>query len=298
MLPLFKDKGVGVGLRPAHRPQFLNSSPRSVSWVEVISENYMPWEKEGWGRAFQSLSKIRHNYDVALHGVSMNLGSADALDKSYLFKLKQLLDRIEPFIVSDHLSWSGVNGEPLHELLPLPYTAETLSHLVNKIDEVQNYLGRQILIENPSTYLEFNSSTMSETDFLKELLNRSDCGLLLDINNVYVCSVNHNFDPKLYLQEISPERVGQIHLAGHRNKGGYLIDTHDEPVSQSVWDLYEFSLSLIGIRSTMIERDGHIPDWEKMEVELLKVGELQNEFKRSQRNSTPIATSHSLSAQL
>lgn len=269
MNPLFKDLGVGVGLRPAHRSIFLESPPKSVSWVEVVTENYMPWEKEGWGKSFQMLSRIRKNFPVALHGVSLNLGSVDTLDPHYLFRLKQLVNQIEPVIISDHLAWTGINGETLHDLLPLPYTQEALNNIIFKIDQVQNYLGRRILIENPSSYLEFKNPEMSEVEFLKQVLKAADCGLLLDINNIYVSSVNHGFNPKEYLKEIPGDRVGQIHLAGHSDQGDHLIDTHDAPVDPKVWDLYNYSLELFGVKSTMLERDEKIPEWSELEIELL-----------------------------
>lgn len=298
MRPLFKDLGVGVGLRPAHRPLFLETPPDSVSWVEVISENYMSWEKEGLGKSFQSLIQIRKNYPVALHGVSLNLGSIDKVDPHYIARLKQLIDHIEPALVSDHLSWTGINGESLHDLLPLPYTTEALTHITSKIDQVQNYLGRRILIENPSSYLEFSSSEMSEVEFLLELFNKTDCGLLLDINNIYVSSVNHGFEPKDYLKRIPKQRIGQIHLAGHSNQGGYLIDTHDAPICPEVWELFRYSVELFGTKSTMIERDGHIPEWNEMETELLKIGALQNEALKSHTNTNTSSLIHSPSASL
>ncbi len=271
MSPFFKNLGVGVGLRPAHHSKFLNERPASVSWIEVISENFMPWRGKSLGKAFQVLKKIRSDYPVALHGVSLNLGSTDSLDLSYLERLQILIEEIEPIVVSDHLSWTGVNGENMHDLLPLPYTQEALNLLVEKIDQVQNFLERRILIENPSTYLEFRLSEMSESEFIKELLLKSDCGLLLDINNVYVCSINHGFDPIAYLRHLPSDRIGQIHLAGHSKVGDFLIDTHDTPVCDEVWNLFKWSSSHFGPRSSMIERDGNIPEWDQLEIELLKM---------------------------
>lgn len=298
MFPLFKDLGVGVGLRPAHRPLFLENPPSSVSWVEVTTENYMSWEKEGLGKSFQSLLKIRQNSPVVLHGVSLNLGSIDPVDKGYLTRFRQLIEQIEPALVSDHLSWTGINGKNLHDLLPLPYTQEALTHISSKIDQVQNYLGRRILIENPSSYLEFANSEMSEVDFLLEVINKTDCGVLLDINNIYVSSVNHGFDPKDYLRKIPSHRIGQIHLAGHSNQGGYLIDTHDAPVCPEVWGLFRYSVELFGTKSTMIERDGHIPEWSEMELELLKIGAIQNEALKSCSNTNSSALFHTPSTNL
>lgn len=273
--------GAGVGLRPAHHSHFLNQKPASVSWIEVVSENYMPWENQGFGRALQNLKKMRSDLPVALHGVSMNLGSTDELDMNYLNRLKTLVDAIEPAVISDHLSWTGINGENLHDLLPLPYTKESLALVSERIDKVQNFLGRRILIENPSSYLEFSNSEMSESDFLIDLLTEADCGLLLDVNNVYVSSINHGFKAIDYFKNLPSERIGQIHLAGHSKLNGYLIDTHDAPVCDEVWDLYRQVVAQFGLRSTMIERDGNIPDWHELEIEILKIGNIENEIKKS-----------------
>lgn len=281
MNPLVQDLGVGVGLRPAHHFHFLKNKPKSVRWIEVISENYMPWKGKDFGSSIETLSKVREDYPVALHGVSMNLGSADSLDREYMARLKKLVDRINPFTISDHLSWTGINGQNLHDLLPVPYTEETLNLLAQKIEQAQEILGRRILIENPSSYLEFRTSEMSEPEFISALLEKSDCGLLLDINNVYVSSVNHGFDPVLYLKQIPEEKIGQIHLAGHSKMNGYLIDTHDEPICEEVWSLYRWAVSHFGTHSVMVERDGNIPDWAELEKELFKIGEINEQNKKS-----------------
>lgn len=281
MKSFFKDLGTGVGLRPTHYSNFLETSPSSVSWAEVISENFMAWpSKDGlqFGRAFQNLQKVRENLPIALHGVSMNLGSCDRLNPDYLKNLKDLADKIEPAIISDHLCWTGVNGRNVHDLLPVPYTEESLNLIAEKIDFVQNFLGRRILIENPSSYLEFSQSEMSEEDFISALAIKADCGLLLDINNVFVSSVNHNFDPYTYLKRVPKERVGQIHLAGHSvMKGGYLIDTHDAPICEEVWNLYRWFVTESGLMSTMVERDDNIPEWEELEKEVLKIKGIRDE---------------------
>ena len=280
MSPLFKDMGVGLGLRPAHHSLFLEKTPASVSWVEVISENYMPWTGRDFGRSLQTLLKVRQDLPVALHGVSLNIGSSDDLDVDYLKRLKRLIDAVDPAIVSDHLSWTGVRGENLHDLLPLPYTAETLELVTAKIARVQDILGRQLLIENPSTYLEFTTSTLSEPEFINEVLKRTDCGLLLDVNNVYVSSINHGFDAKTYIEKLPADHIGQIHLAGHSQNDGFLIDTHDAPVCDDVWQLYRWTTELIGKKSTMIERDGNIPEWNELEQEILKIHEVRSEIAR------------------
>lgn len=273
----FGELGVGVGLRSPHYAEVQKQKPKSISWVEVISENFMAWENQEIGEAHQILLNVRKDYPVMLHGVSLSIGSADQLNKNYLNRLKQLIDIVQPSLVSDHLCWTGVDGKNLHDLLPVPYTEEALEHISQKIDAVQNFLGRKILIENASSYLEFQASEMSEWDFLSELSRRADCGILLDINNVYVSSINHNFDAKKYLQNIPIHRVGQIHLAGHSQVDGHLIDTHDEPVCDEVWDLFRWFTGKYGQFSTMIERDGNIPSWKELEYELLKIGEIRNE---------------------
>jgi len=280
----FEDLGIGVGLRPPHFDRFLEQCPNSVSWVEVISENYMDWRSMPVGRPVQMLEKIRKNVPVVLHGVSLSIGSADPLDLTYLKKLKELSDRIRPQWISDHLCWTGLEGSNIHDLLPLPYTQEVLDHVVQRIQRVQEFLGQRVLIENPSSYFEFEVSEMSEWEFLKEMSQRADCGLLLDINNVYVSSVNHRFNPKEYLQALPQCRVGQIHLAGHANKGEYLIDTHDTPVCAEVWSLYEWYVEKFGLVSTMLERDGNIPDWEEMERELQLISTMRKNPSRNEKH--------------
>ena len=281
MNPLIQDLGVGVGLRSPHHFHFLNHKPKSANWVEVTSENYMPWKNKDFANSIETLSKIREDYPIALHGVSMNLGSADSLDLDYMARLKKLVDRINPFIVSDHLSWTGINGQNLHDLLPLPYTEEALNVISKKIQKAQELLRKRLLIENPSSYMEFKTSEMSEPEFILALLKKSDCGLLLDINNVYVSSVNHGFDPISYLKQLPKEKIGQIHLAGHSKMNGYLIDTHDASICEEVWRLYSWSIKHFGTRSVMVERDGNIPEWAELENELLKIGEINEEYKKS-----------------
>lgn len=180
---------------------------------------------------------------------------------------------------SDHLCWSGVNGEILHDLYPLPYTKDVIQHVVDKIKQTQDFMGTRMLIENLSSYVDFKISEMSEWEFITEIATRADCGLLLDVNNVYVSSVNHNFDPKKYIDHIPSHRIGQIHLAGHSVEEGYLIDTHDAPVCQEVWDLYQYTLKKKGTFSSMIERDGNIPEWQVLENELLTAQKIYNDVK-------------------
>lgn len=273
--PFFQDLGVGVGLRPDHYDVFLQGKPDSVSWVEVISENYMDWRSRSSGRPVQTLERIRRDCPVVLHGVSLNLGSADPLDPAYLKSWKKLIERIQPAWVSDHLCWTGIDGENLHDLLPLPYTIETLQVVTDKIKQVQDFLGRRILVENPSSYVQFRQSEMSEWEFLHEMAERADCGILLDVNNVYVSSVNHGFDPMHYLRAIPSHRVGQIHLAGHIRHGNFLIDTHDQPVREEVWSLYQWTAENLGKISAMVERDDNIPEWAELEAEVSRISRIR-----------------------
>ncbi len=275
MLNGFKDLGIGVGLRPTHYSEFLENKPASISWVEVISENYMNWQNQSIKRPLQKLEKIRKQCPVVLHGVSLNIGSCDPINKNYLTALKDLIHKIEPAWVSDHLCWTGVDGENLHDLLPVPYTYEALNLVADKILAVQDFLGQRILIENPSTYLQFENEEMTEWEFLTLLTKKADCGLLLDVNNIYVGAINHSFNPIEYLKAIPKERVCQIHLAGHTDKGNYLIDTHDAPVCDAVWELYRWVAKNFGNVSAMIERDGNIPEWTELEQEIKKLASIR-----------------------
>jgi uncharacterized protein len=218
-------QGCGAGLRPKHYSTILSESPK-VDWFEAVTENYL----DTGGRPIRVLEDIRKRYPVALHGVALSIGSADGLDKNYLEKLKALAARIEPFSISDHLCWNGVDGESLHDLLPLPYTEEAMKHVASRVDQVQDFLGRTILLENISSYVSFKHSQVPEWEFLRELSRRTGCGLLLDINNIYVNSINHRFDAYRYLDAIPPSMVAQFHLAGHTDMGDYLFDTHSAEV--------------------------------------------------------------------
>ena len=246
--------GFGLGLRKPHYAEFLDHRV-AVDFVEVISENFMI---DG-GRPRQILRDVRARYPVALHGVSMSIGSADGLDGAYLARLRALVDEIDPLFVSDHLSWTRIEGFSSHDLLPLPYTREALDLVCANIDRAQEALGRAMLIENPSTYIDFAPADMTEWQFLDAMCARTGCGLLLDVNNVFVSASNHGFDPIAYLDGVPHDRVRQIHLAGHSISADLLIDTHDRPVPGSVWDLYAHVLTLLGPVATMIERDDDIP---------------------------------------
>lgn len=255
--------GFGLGLRTAHYEAILETKP-DLDWLEVISENYLV----PGGRPLANLTRIRQDYPMVMHGVSMSIGSSDALNFQYLHDLKQLAQRIEPAWISDHLCWTGIAGKNLHDLMPLPYTEEALAQVVARVREVQDFLGRQILLENVSSYVSFAQSTMSEWEFLRAVAEQADCHILLDINNIFVSAFNHGFDPCAYLDGIPVERVRQFHLAGHENRGDLIIDTHDAPVIDPVWDLYAKALQRFGPVSTMIERDEHIPPLQELLLEL------------------------------
>ena len=248
-------QGFGLGLRTEHYAAFEAEPQKRVDWLEIISENYMV----PGGAPLWHLERIRRDFPMVMHGVSLNIGGTDPLRMDYLRDLKTLVQRVQPGWVSDHLCWTGTQGVNLHDLLPLPYTQETLLHVCDRIQRVQDFLGRRLVIENPSTYVAFASDQMPEWEFVGAMLQRADCELLLDVNNVYVSSVNHGFDPRHYIDAIAPARVRQIHLAGHETHEGYLIDTHDQPVCEAVWQLYAYTLQHCASVPTMIERDDHIP---------------------------------------
>jgi uncharacterized protein (UPF0276 family) len=249
--------GHGIGLRPRHFPSLWDGTAR-VDWFEAISENYMV----AGGRPRAALERARAIAPVVLHGVALSIGSTDPLDPAYLRALRRLIAEVEPAWVSDHLCWSGVDGRHAHDLLPLPYTEEALDHVVRRVVAVQERLGRQILLENVSSYLTFAHSTLAEWEFLGAVAERADCGILLDVNNVYVSATNHGFPAEGYLDGLPADRVGQVHLAGHTDMGRYLLDTHDGPVIEPVWDLYRQALRRFGRVSTLVEWDDAIPDLE------------------------------------
>jgi len=255
--------GFGLGLRPEHYADF-RAGPQPVDWLEIISENYMV----PGGKPLAMLDAIRADYPVVMHGVSLSIGSAEPLDMGYLRDLKALAERVEPLWISDHLCWTGINAHNTHDLLPLPYDAPALDCVVGNIGRVQDYLGRRILIENPSSYVTFRSSDRSEWDFLAEMAARADCLLLLDVNNIYVSARNHGFDPQDYLAGLPADRIQQIHLAGHSDMGDYVIDTHDADVCDAVWELYGDAVRMFGPVATMIERDDHIPPLAEVIAEL------------------------------
>ncbi|MFL6549820.1 MAG: DUF692 domain-containing protein [Povalibacter sp.] len=255
--------GFGLGLRPDHYQQVLESSP-AVDWFEVISENYMI----PGGRPLYFLDRIRERFPMVMHGVSMSIGSTDPLNMNYLRELKQLAQRVRPAWISDHLCWTGVDGINLHDLMPLPYTQEALKHVATRVRQVQDFLGRRMLLENVSSYVSYSHSEMQEWEFLANLTAEADCDLLLDVNNIYVSSINHEFDALEFLRGIPAKRVRQMHLAGHTRQGACLIDTHDQPVPEEVWNLYAIASEMFPNVSTMIERDGNIPQLSELVSEL------------------------------
>lgn len=252
--------GFGLGLRPAHYEALLDRHLGSVAWLEVLTENYLV----PGGRPLHYLERLRPHYPFALHGVALSIGGAAPLDTGYLHQVKALAQRFEAAWISDHLCWTGVDGTSLHDLLPLPYTEETLRHVVQRVSQVQEFLGQRLLLENVSSYVSYAHSEMTEWEFFGEIARRADCLLLLDVNNVYVSSVNHGFDPLAYLRGVPVERVQQFHLAGHSRHVGcdadFLIDTHDAPVAEAVWRLFAAAVERFGRVATMIERDDRIPE--------------------------------------
>lgn len=270
-------KLVGVGLRAPYMKRFMESPPCSVGWVEVVTENYLDWESQEILAPRNRLLKVREKMPVVFHGVSLSVGTAGPVQESYVRRLKKLCDLIEPAWVSDHLCWTGTSENNLHDLFPLPETKEAIEIVVAKLDLVQNALKRPFGIENISSYVQLKDSEMPEWEFVSEIIRRSGAFLLLDINNVYVNSVNHGFDPWDFLENIPHKAVKQIHLAGHQNKGDYLFDTHDAAVSEEVWKLFEAYIQCFGPTPSMIERDDHLPEWEELEEELARIGEIMKE---------------------
>lgn len=253
-MPISDIHDVGIGLRAQHYAEILATKP-PIPWFEVLIDNYMG---DG-GLPLYHLTQVRADYPITFHGVGLSLGSSDPLDSAYLHKLKTLIDRFEPAWISDHLSWSQVHGHVANDLLPLPYTEATVSHLVDRIQQVQDILGQRILVENVSSYVSFTADTLPEWEFVRAIVTRADCLLLLDVNNFYVSAINHDFNPSAYLAAVPVERVREIHLAGYEDKGAYLLDTHGQRVHPPVWQLYRETLARVGPQPTLIEWDTDIP---------------------------------------
>lgn len=277
--PLSSINGVGLGLRSQHYQYILNEQPK-IPWFEVLIDNYMG---EG-GQPLDYLSQIRDLYPVTFHGVGLSLGGTDPLNLNYLSKLKDLIDRFEPTLVSDHICWGSVAGVHGNDLFPMPYTSESVNHLVERIDLVQNFLKRRLLIENVSSYLSYQVDIMTEVEFLMEVVKKSDCDILCDVNNIYVSAVNHNFDPIPYIQALPPEKVKEMHLAGYEDQGDYLLDTHGARVHPPVWDLFAVAVERFKNTPTLIEWDTEIPEFSVLVEEQEKAQsyftQLQNTLTR------------------
>lgn len=257
--------GLGVGLRATHFPYILENWP-AVDWFEIISENFM----DSRGRPRYILDQIAERYPVVMHGVSLSIGSTDPLDMDYLKGLKSLAEGVKPAWISDHICWTGIAGRNTHDLLPVPFTEQTLAHIIERVKIVQDVLERPFVLENPSSYIEFTGSTMDEWEFVTRLAEDADCGLLLDVNNVYVSSFNHDMEPDQFIQSLPHERIVQFHLAGHTNYTTHLIDTHDNHVVEPVWELYRLAHQLTGGVSTLLEWDANIPPFPVVHDEVLK----------------------------
>ena len=276
-------QGFGLGLRPEHYRDFTGGAPR-VEWLEVLSENYLV----PGGKPLACLDSIRRDYPMVMHGVSLSIAGSDPLDADYLEQLKALARRVQPAWISDHLCWTGLGGTNLHDLLPVPFTREALRHVATRVGKVQDFLGRPLVLENASTYVRFAGDEMTEWEFLAALVERSGCELLLDVNNVYVNAMNHGFDPRTFIDAIPVGVVRQIHLAGHTDEGDHLVDTHDAPVSEPVWELYERSVERFGAVPAMIERDGHIPPLAEL-LDELQIARVRAERALTRRSGHAIA---------
>ena len=261
--------GFGIGLRTEHFNDLLEKHP-AIDWLEINSENFMV----AGGKPRRYLEAFRSHYPIVMHGVSMNIGGSDPLDLGYLRALQQLASDVQPAWVSDHLCWTGIDGINSHDLLPLPYTDEAVAHVVSRVQQVQDFLGRPLVLENLSSYVRFNDSSMPEWEFLRQIAQRSGCKLLLDINNVVVSARNHGFNAETFLDGLDAEHLWQIHLAGHSDYGTHVIDTHDHAVPDAVWALYQSAIARFGCISTMIERDDHIPPLTELVEELNRAREL------------------------
>ena len=280
--------GLGVGLRSTHFPYILQEQP-AVDWFEIISENFM----DSFGRPRYVLEQIAERYPVVMHGVSLSIGSTDPLDFEYLAKLKRLAQAVRPKWISDHLCWTGVLGKNAHDLLPIPLNEQTLRHVVERIRTVQDFLERPLVLENPSSYVTFAASTMSEWEFLNRMAAEADCGLLLDVNNVYVSSVNHDFDPVEYVRNVAHERIVQVHLAGHSNFQTHIIDTHDNHVIDPVWELYRLTHQATGGISTLLEWDARIPPFPVVHAEVLKARQYMAAEMPTAAPAAPVIDTHS-----
>jgi uncharacterized protein (UPF0276 family) len=284
---LHPSPGFGLGLRTAHYHSLL-AEPRPVDWLEIISDNYLV----PGGKPMHMLDRLRERYPMVMHGVALSIGAVHGPDPQYLRSLARLQARVQPLWVSDHLCWTGVHGRHMHDLLPLPYTEEALRVVVRNVQQAQDALGRRLLLENVSSYVEYADSRMSEAAFLRRVCEEADCLLLVDLNNIHVSAVNHGFDALAYLNELPPQRVQQFHLAGHTDHGDHLVDTHDHPVADPVWSLYRQALRRFGPVAAMIERDDHIPPLGELIAEL----DTARRLAREVCSSAPAAASSEVAA--
>jgi len=283
----YPNLGYGIGLRPEHFDEILEGQSK-LDWFEVLTENYMGITGSGQSPLLKKLLRLRKDYPIVFHCVSTDIGSSDPLDLKFLKQLKELVDLVEPAWISDHLCWTGINGHNTHELLPLPYTEETILHLSERINAIQDFLGQRFMIENTSSYISYKASEMSEWEFISEIISRTDCGLLLDVNNVYVSAQNHGFDAKTFLNQIPMLNVGQIHIAGHdRRENGLIVDTHDAPVCDEVYDLISHISQEHRLPALMAEWDDNIPDLEVYESQVWRAKEI---IEGQKRHEIKIAT--------
>jgi uncharacterized protein len=281
----YTDLGIGIGLRVPHYQHILSKKP-TVDWFEVISENYMV---DG-GRPLEVLDQILEQYQVVQHGVSMYFGSADPLSREHLNRLKSLVKRTKTKFLSDHLCWGSVDGTYTHDLLPMPYTFEAAKITAQRIKQARDFLEIPICVENVSSYAEYHVSEMTEWEFLTEVVELADCGILLDVNNIYVSSKNHNFNPMDYVNNVPHDRVGQIHIAGHSKFEKYILDTHDHPVLDPVWKLYARALELCGPTNTLLEWDAHIPSFDEVHHEALKARKFLEKMSKNQKRRDALVT--------
>lgn len=266
-------QGVGLGLRPSHYKDLL-SQPTNLPWLEILGDNYLV---DG-GPLLDKLDQIKQLYPLAMHCVGMSLGSTDPLNWAYLQCLKSLAERSQAVLISDHLCWVSAQQQNLHELLPLPYTEEAITHVATRINQVQDFLGRQILIENVSSYLSYKDSSMPEWEFLNAVATEADCLILLDINNIYVSARNHGFAAEDYLQAVDRQRVAQFHLAGYEDCNSYYLDSHGTAVHPPVWELYRQALNLFGAVPTLLERDNDIPSYTNLLSEVQQAQSIMDEI--------------------
>jgi uncharacterized protein (UPF0276 family) len=276
-----KIQGCGIGLRQEHYEKIKEQQP-NIPWFEVLSDNYLI---EGTVQR-DYLYKFREKYPVTFHGVGLSIGSTDPLNLDYLKRLKKLKDEVQPAWISDHLCWTSAHGVVTHDLIPLPYTENVVKHIVDRISQVQDYLGQQLVIENVSSYLQFKSTDMTEWDFINEVTRLSDCKLLLDVNNIYVSAINHKFKAEEYLFAMPVDRVAEIHLAGYEDRGTHLLDTHSRPVTEPVWDLFEKAIEHVGNVPVLIEWDNDIPSLERVTKESLKAQKIQQKVLARESKET------------